>query len=386
MKNNSHSKQFLSFMNRFFCVIFIIFYSGRVYPDTSILYDQTASWEFIPSSAQVNCFMLSAKEDILWIGTMGGLEKRDALTGNFLTLFTTMNGLPNNQVRSLALDGDGGIWVGTEFGGIAHYKTNGTWEVFTTKNSDLPDNSIHEIITDSRGGIWIASGICGSGGEGGLIHLNKDGTWGHKISTGINSIYDCTEALLLDEEGGIWFGAKSYVGHIDLNGDLDIFEKVIDDFESASISDLESDGMGGVWVATHSNGIYYRKPNGVWLHFDQNNSGIPYNNVWQLLYDHKNLGIWVGTLNGLAYRNSKGSWTYPHPSNAEFPKFITSIISDDADGLWMGSEDYFIHRSSAGNDRLFSLKNRTLPTSSITTLANDGRGGFKCNFFILYSP
>jgi len=59
------------------------------------------------------------------VGTNGGLVKIDKTTGNTVFYNHANSGLPSNDVRSLAIDGNGTKWIGTGDGGLAAFNENG---------------------------------------------------------------------------------------------------------------------------------------------------------------------------------------------------------------------------------------------------------------------
>ena len=87
-------------------------------------------------------------------------------------MYTTSNsGLPDDGVRSIAIDGSGNKWIGTWNGGLVFF--DGTnWTVHNTSNSGLPDNGVLSIAIDGSGNKWIGTG----GNEGsGLAVYNEGG-------------------------------------------------------------------------------------------------------------------------------------------------------------------------------------------------------------------
>jgi hypothetical protein len=78
------------------------------------------------------------------------------------------SGLPSNDVRAIAIDGQENKWIGTYWGGLA--KFDGVrWTVYNTSNSGLPDDVVLSIAIDGQGNKWI-----GTGG-GGLAIFREDG-------------------------------------------------------------------------------------------------------------------------------------------------------------------------------------------------------------------
>jgi len=80
--------------------------------------------------------------------------------------FTTANGLPDNHVFSVLVDGDR-IWAGTE-NGLAVYE-NGTWKTYTTADG-LAHRAVLSLALDKRtGDVW-------AGTMGGLSRVSGDGS------------------------------------------------------------------------------------------------------------------------------------------------------------------------------------------------------------------
>src|SRR5690242_4217668 len=67
--------------------------------------------------------------------------------------------LPDNSVRSIAIDAQGRKWFGTDYGLAVFNDT--TWAVYTTLNSGISDNSIKCIRFDAGGNAWICTSVGG---------------------------------------------------------------------------------------------------------------------------------------------------------------------------------------------------------------------------------
>ena len=68
--------------------------------------------------------------------------------------FTTANGLPDNHVYSVLVDGDR-IWAGTD-NGLAVYE-NGKWKTYTTKDG-LAHRAVLSLALDKRtGDVWAGT-------------------------------------------------------------------------------------------------------------------------------------------------------------------------------------------------------------------------------------
>jgi signal transduction histidine kinase/ligand-binding sensor domain-containing protein len=89
----------------------------------------------------------------LWLGSNGGGLAR--LRDDKISIFTTEDGLPANNVRSLYEDADGILWIGTYDGGLGRLK-DGHITRITTQNG-LFDNGVFQILEDAHGYFWMSS-------------------------------------------------------------------------------------------------------------------------------------------------------------------------------------------------------------------------------------
>ena len=88
----------------------------------------------------------------IWVGGFGGLTSWKA--GVFKS-WTERDGLPGGVVRALYRDHDGVLWIGTYDGGLGRYKA-GRFSRFTTREG-LFDNGVFQILEDSHGYLWMTS-------------------------------------------------------------------------------------------------------------------------------------------------------------------------------------------------------------------------------------
>jgi hypothetical protein len=95
---------------------------------------------------------------------------------------TSNSGLPDNNVRSIAIDGSGNKWIGTgglfvQGKGLALFDEI-DWKVYNTSNSGLPVNQVPSIAIDGNENKWI--GTFGGGlavyKKGGIVSIERNST------------------------------------------------------------------------------------------------------------------------------------------------------------------------------------------------------------------
>jgi signal transduction histidine kinase/ligand-binding sensor domain-containing protein/DNA-binding response OmpR family regulator len=100
---------------------------------------------------------------ILWIGTMqGGLNRFDPMTGEFRHYRhdpADKTSIGNNTVKCILeprMNPDDILWIGTHGGLQKFSKKSGEFTSYDKKNG-LPSNTIHGILEDEKGNLWISS-------------------------------------------------------------------------------------------------------------------------------------------------------------------------------------------------------------------------------------
>jgi ligand-binding sensor domain-containing protein len=118
--------------------------------------------------------------------------------------YTTANGLPNNHVYAVLVDGDR-IWAGTD-NGLGLFE-NGKWKVYTTKDG-LAQQAVLSLALDKRtGDVW-------AGTMGGLSRISG----GHIVSyTQLNSGLSNDIVYGVSVEGeNVWVATASGAGRLNL--------------------------------------------------------------------------------------------------------------------------------------------------------------------------
>ena len=241
-----------------------------------------------------------------WFGTWGGgvsvlddggtpHDKGD----DTWTTFTTADGLANNNVQAIAIDGAGRKWIGTwdggasvlDDGGTPYDKGDDTWTTFTTDDG-LVSNYVYAIVVDGTGRKWFGSWGVSVLDDGGTPHDKGDDTW-TTFTTADGLADDYVQDIAIGAGNQVWFGTwRDGVGRLNHGG-------------------TPHDKGDDVWTS-------YVTPD--WL---------PYNDAEAVATEGADLA-WIGTQGGLvAFDGSH--WTTFGIGR------VMAIIRDNAGRKWFGT-------------------------------------------------
>lgn len=113
-----------------------------------------------------------------------------------LQCYGSAQGLSNDLVVPLALDGAGQVWVGTQGGGLCRFEGE---RFFTlTKEQGLPHHGVYTVYEDGQGRLWVGTyaGVCCYDGNGfSALVLDTDTDQWRNLAL----------AMHQDRQGQMWF-------------------------------------------------------------------------------------------------------------------------------------------------------------------------------------
>jgi PAS domain S-box-containing protein len=267
-------------------------------PDKFITYTSESGLKNSLSNNQVNCFF--EDDDILWIGTGGGLNRYNRTDGTFKHYFHNpldRKTISSNNVWSICKDRYGSLWIGTWGGGLNRFDYRSeTFEHFSNNLNDtnsIGSNDIFSVIEDRDGYLWI--GTMG----GGLNMFDRKNKRFVRLNTQNSGIYTNFIGKILESKNGdLWLSNSSAVR----------FNKKTRSFERFSHSDSDS-------------------------------TSISSNRVICIFEDSKE-HIWIGTDAGLNLLNkTTEKFTCYQKANGLQDNFINSILEDNYGNLWLGTNN-----------------------------------------------
>jgi ligand-binding sensor domain-containing protein len=314
---------------------------------------QNPQWINYTSGKLVNCVIY--EDQYLWAGTYGGLVKINTLTQEKIYYDRGNSGLPDNIIRSMAIDSSGNKWIGTDagvtvFNGTSFItydtssnfipgnsinkvysagnntvyictnkgliETNGSsWYTIDTSNSELPDNIVFTICEDNENNLWI-------GTKNGLA-MKDQNIW---------TIYNTSNSLLqgnkirsiaVDQDGYIWVGLKSTGGLYSFNGtDWTDWGTVYSELNN-EITTINVGGDNRKWMGTPHEGVIVLDDEDITIY--DYGSGIP--SVYINDITENNLGIvYIASgFGGGLLMFKENNWTIIGTSKSGFDSYFNDI-------------------------------------------------------------
>jgi ligand-binding sensor domain-containing protein len=293
----------------------------------------------------------------LWAASQGGVVRWN-LQDNSYIKFTTIDGLPSNEIKSILVAKDGTVWV------IADYTIvrfiHDKWKVYPTPVGMQDPN---HIFQDSKERVWITGyGAAVFSGGGWKTYNMQDGlgsnTIGgfaedsqHNIWLGTWFMYCGCEATPDYIEGVSRFDGKKW----DVFGEsIGMGDSVITN-GSIQVTTMAADTQGGIWFGT---GDYFYYFDGKKTTHVTDLDGIPNNNVYNVKVAEDGT-LWMVTYSGAASYRDGLVTTIP-----SITKYHIYTVETGPDGIvWLGTE-YGIVRWD-GSNATELLIDEKIPTQNI---------------------
>lgn len=255
--------------------------------------------------------------------------------------------LSNNYVLCINEDSKKRIWIGTDGGGLDLFnKQTKKFTHFQHRQGDknsICGNYVLNVCEDSRGNIWV-----GTWGDGLTVFNPEKNTYKHfKNNPADSGSLNGNNAWCIfeDHDKNIWVGTHG--------AGLDLYNPIKETFSHHTHNSLEplsissdivhmitEDTKGTLWIATDEGGLcMFDKTNNKFssfIHDDKKNS-ISSNSV-SSVYKDKNDNLWIGTMAGLNYFNTKTYHFTVYTTDNGLPNNnIFGILEDEKNNLWISS-------------------------------------------------
>ncbi|MFY0687185.1 MAG: hypothetical protein JXQ90_08475 [Cyclobacteriaceae bacterium] len=286
------------------------------------------------SDDNVHCSLQDASGN-LWFGTTGeGMYKFD---GNSFEQFTSSDGLPSNVVFCLLEDNRGKIWIGTD-NGISIYDGQSFVDVPIAD----PVNSVHDrmyvfsIMQDKKGRIWFATV------EGVYVYDGKSFT-SFRISEdgpGFMSRKHNVEYILEGAAGDIWFGGRVNKGVYRFDGDTIINYPLEPLAEHDWARPALLDSKGNIWFSNW--GGVYRFDGQLFMSFTKRD-GLINGGITSIMEDN-NQNIWFGSEQAGICRFDRQTFTHFSTKNGLMNSSVWTLLEDKDQNIWVGTRNLGLYR------------------------------------------
>ena len=233
----------------------------------------------------------------IWICTTNGISILNYNSGiggltyeNWSYLNTTNSDLPSNMVRTILFENTEKIWIGTT-AGLAIIENN-IWDIQTFETEGIFSNNIKKIIQNPNNqDVYIGTL------NGGFYYWNGNTfNYWNNTNSGLTDntindfVFDSVNNLIITSPSA---GLEVYtaIGNWVLlnsttNPELPYFVN--------SLQNIVIDNNDNLWISTMENGlIRYKDTN--WTFYNEDNSGLPDNQINCLKYDELLNHLWIGT-------------------------------------------------------------------------------------------
>ncbi len=311
-------------------------------------------------------------------------------------------------VNDLLFDRDGALWVAT--GGEGVQWRSGLYDHPTTyfpSGGGLPSEFVNDLEEDAAGHIWAAT-------SDGLAVFGS-GVWSQPLDS--TRLPSTTVRALKADEDGIWIGTSGGLAHYAPQTGVLAAEAL---FDGKPISTLARDGLGRIWVAVQSGGLWLRSGDGTWQEAQQLGTAPPGgtfatvllpdpspdanpggsaggamyvayldvgiyrwngsdwenvdrrhwtrgDRVYALALEPKNHDLWIGSDIGLSRLDRLSLVTYDSHDGMENGA-VRAILADGAGGFWFGGQKGLSFYQQESTPPWLQMKTITSP--GITSLSD----------------
>ncbi len=293
--------------------------------------------------------LAQTREGYLWIGTWEGLLRYDGVRFDLYDRGNTP-ALRGNRIAALHVDGEGRLWIGTD-AGIAVY-SDGAFAHYGTDHG-LADPRVTVIESDPAGRVWV-------GTLRGLSRFEAGRFTSYGTEDGLPSLYIWSAA---GDGDGLWVG--TYGGGLArLRGEAVV---AAESLPALAVSALRPTRDGAMWIGTSDAGLFRRDETGAVSRHPS--AGALASEEIQSLLEDRDGNLWIGTGAGLERLGERGLSDAAELIGGQ----VLALLEDREGNLWVGSRPDGLARFSDVSFTTFT-RNEGLSGDQTTALVEDSSG------------
>jgi signal transduction histidine kinase/ligand-binding sensor domain-containing protein len=247
------------------------------------------------------------RDDNVWVGLRGGLLR---LSENTFQPVSTLDGLTNDGVRTVAVDGDGSVWVATMH--ALNRFSGGRRDVYA-------EPLARAFYRDTQGDMWVSTDR----------HIARF-TGGRWVPAPIPDVPESrVQAMVIDRDRS-WL-CTAFRGVVSWDGSTLTSHRQPGE-SGRQCTCMVADRQGRVWAGFTSGGIALHEKGQVRPITERD--GLSPGAVVQLL-EARDGAIWIATSGGVS-RYHQGRVTALTAINAPFSAVTPLLVEDDQGYIWVG--------------------------------------------------
>jgi signal transduction histidine kinase/ligand-binding sensor domain-containing protein len=367
-------------------------------------------WErelLTPEPFQTASCILEDREGQVWIGTWTqGLFRFNP--DGALEHFSFVSGAFSETIRSIFEDKEGNIWVGVHGAGLRRLK-RATFKTYGRRDG-LESDLIRSVTEDKAGDIWVATQGALSritpgprakvepvefpaglpwtilGRRAGDVWVGTYGRGTYRFASSGWDLIKCdppfgvepeTTLLFEGQKADLWAGVPDVLLNFSNSADLSPgFNFKNHTGRAVVIRSMAEDASGVVYVGTDGGGLWKREKES-WGPYAKTDSGL-LARVWSLHADAE-ATVWAGTFGRGLVRIKNGIPFNFDPGQFGLPRFISSILEDDQQRLWFGSNQGIYSASRLSLDSIADGDGAASPLSVNRYTQSDGLATIECS-------
>ncbi len=311
-----------------------------------------------PSSIQQEEFAMPLAEDASGRVLAGFGATAGVYSGGHWNLVSASNGLGEATVSSIFVDRDHLVWLGTMGHGLRKWLGYGQWEHWT-KDQGLPNDEIWSMARDSSGRLWV-------GQQTGLSLLAPNGhsfvKWqmpGEPVGR--------FRSLASTADGYIW--ASSADRHL-LR--IDPRTRETQRYEFNGVLQVFTDRGDRLWVLTRKD-FFVSQGSGLKREF--RNVRIPSSQPQAPsgIAQDSDGNIWLMSATDL-FKYKGGVWTHIDLSALPLGNHLSEIAVDHSGAVWIDGDDTGVFRLQLDGTRIIKSERQPVSSNMILFIRVDSRG------------
>ncbi|HET6347633.1 MAG TPA: two-component regulator propeller domain-containing protein [Candidatus Krumholzibacteria bacterium] len=285
--------------------------------------------------------------------------------------------LPSAEVNAVYQDREGLVWFVIFSSGLVRYDGHST-ELYTTADG-LADQNVWDVVEDPAGRLWVGSNAglvvsekpLGKYAPGERIHFS--GTFSGHTLPGGTAIYP--NRMAVDPSGRLWVGTVGGIVRIQPDGGIDSLSTEVKGAANHDVRSLVARRDGSVWVAIGGGLILsFAKDSTTPVRVTTGDNTLTETNA---LYETPDGVLYGGCRDGLLWRaEERGGHPAIVPVNHDLASNIGGIMSTPDDELWVASEGTGVMRVNlaAPDHRVIIARANGLLSDTVHRILRDAEG------------